>query len=224
MKNFKLAGEINPERRRRFFKYLLRNATRVRAEKDVAYRIKFVSKINKINDSGDEFDYDFVSPHIKTSKKVKNELLNKANEEMKKELNKKTLEKAIFEQIEEDDEKKRNNNSQSKRDNSDNINKPKASLVSQKDLVSDLKERIKEIKSQTKDLPRNDPIVSALHDKIDLLNNKIKSLEGKKVKKINVINNTITKTKKKKMAKASNKTKTTNRKKSVTKNTIKRKV
>lgn len=179
MTDFKLIGDINPERKRRFFKYLLQNAARVRAEKDVAYRMKFLSKIEKLNDGDMDEEVE-----TRSKNEIKKELIEKANNT----LNKKTLEKALFESANELRNVSNNidNSKENKRNN------PSVNLVSKNKLVKQLKERINLIQSKARSLPTNDPLVSALHEKITQLNKKLNSLEGVGKGK-RVVNKKITK-------------------------------
>ena len=45
---YKFLGNVNPQRRKRFFKYLIRSAAKVRAKKNLMYRSHFVKNIDKL--------------------------------------------------------------------------------------------------------------------------------------------------------------------------------
>jgi small-conductance mechanosensitive channel len=79
MVDFPVSGNINPKRRKRFFKHLLRRAAEFRAKRDVAYRTKFLHHIDHLK-SVEDLESVF-KPHKKV---VKDEIKDVARHDMKK--------------------------------------------------------------------------------------------------------------------------------------------
>ncbi len=178
IKGFLISGDINPERRRRFFKYLLRGAARVRARHDTKYRERFLRKIDHLKDVEDIQDYNL--NHLSASRA-------RRNKEIAKEIN------------ETGKERDRSGSKERKQETPKNLEgkvvledkKTKAEVVRKSVLIKDLKGKIRDIQSKIKIISREygDDYTSDLKKKIYMLNEKLEEIEGsedhrKSVKKV----------------------------------------